>query len=189
MDRMEMEKEEIGMNNCRFTATRRISEVFDAHDVKYRVIDKEDSEAVLAGFTVENGPNLLVYFISTGDRCDTAVRIYNILNNISPLRQFRILKACNELNCRTRYLKYCLASDNTVQAEMDFPKTEHEDEAGEQALMLFITIMHLMDGHYRFLAKALYTDEPLDWADEDNEDESSGTHQEHAGRLDMKYLS
>ena len=67
------------MNNYRYKATNLIAESFEAHDFKYDVESLGDFEQVLAGFSINCGPSVIMRFISRDDSNAVAVRIIGLI--------------------------------------------------------------------------------------------------------------
>ena len=143
-----------------------IADVFTKHGMKFKTGCGPDREALLAGFKIENGPNLLVYFVVPENSETVSVRVYDILTNVSNDRRSRILEACNLLNRHFRFLKYCLASDNSVELEYDFPNA-YSENIGDICLMFMQVIMYFADTHYEVLMKALHTEAAIIYPDGD----------------------
>lgn len=52
------------MNKYEFNATNLIAETFEKRGVKFEVMSHHGSEQLLAGFSVDCGPNVIMRFIS-----------------------------------------------------------------------------------------------------------------------------
>lgn len=144
------------MANYVFSATNNIAEVFDEHNVKYKVINMNGQEEVLAGFSVENRP-VILKFISTDECNDVAARIFGLFCNTPKEKRGRVLEACNIANNKVRFLKFCLDDDGDVNVEFDFPERSDEN-VGEIALEILIRSMNILESEYKIFAKALYSD-------------------------------
>lgn len=155
-------REEETMTDCKFAKTREIINAFEAYRLKYKLVEKETSEAIVAGFEIENGPNVIAYIVVNGEDTPVSFRIFDIVSNISAQKRGRVLEACNILNSSMRYLKYLLVEDGSVQVDYDIPNISDNFESGQLAAAMFVGMMRVADAHYAFLMKALYTDEPLD---------------------------
>lgn len=162
------------MDNLKFSRTEEIADVFNDAGLKFKIVPKKDSEALAAGFHVDNGPDLLAYIIVRGEETPIAFRIFEIVKNISDARRARVYEACNILNYCIRYLKYTVIDDNSIQLEYDIPSMESGREAGKLAVSIFVGVMGIMDAHYAFLMKAIYTDEPLDRKDVETKNGARG---------------
>lgn len=136
------------MKKYEFNATNHIAEAFEAHEVKYRVVNMHGQEEVQAGFPVDNGPLVIMKFISTDNDNDIAVRVYGLLRDISEEKHDQVLRACNSLNRKVRYLKFDLDDDGDVNAEYDFLQKSGDSNIGEMAFEIFIRTMSILDSEY-----------------------------------------
>lgn len=133
-------------------ATYSIQQTFDERDVKYRVCEIGDSSVVEAGFVIDNGPNVIVHFISRDDDNDVAVRVFRLLK-VSDDKRDSILAAINRLNCKFRYLKFTMNEDGSVHAENDlYLCTEN---VGEACFEMFARCMPILREAYPILMRAL----------------------------------
>lgn len=60
------------MNKYEFNATNLIAETFEERGVKFDVVSHHGSEQLLAGFSVDCGPNVIMRFISRDNDNDVA---------------------------------------------------------------------------------------------------------------------
>lgn len=136
------------MKKYEFNATNRIAEAFEAHEVKYRVVNMHGQEEVQAGFPVDNGPLVIMKFISTDNDNDIGVRVYGLLRDIPEEKHNQVLRACNSLNRKVRYLKFDLDDDGDVNAEYDFLQKSGDANIGEMAFEIFVRAMSILDHEY-----------------------------------------
>lgn len=147
----------------KFKATDFITTSFKENKIKFRVSEGEGFDDIQAGFNIKNGPATIVHFISRDDDNDVAVRVYNLVSNVSKDKTARVMEACNALNCKNRFTKFYIDDDGDVNVEYDFPMKATDESVGDMAIECFIRFMKMLDdGSYELLAKALYTDVPLD---------------------------
>ncbi len=150
------------MAEYRYNATNLIVEAFNEHDIKFDVRERLDSEQVLAGFSIDCGPSVIVRFISRDDDNDVAVRVAGLLTNTPNEKRARVLEACNILNHKIRYVKFVLDRDGDISVEYDFPIHTPDEGIGEMAFEIFVRMMQILDGEYNIFMKALYSDESLE---------------------------
>lgn len=149
------------MKKYEFNATNHIAETFEKHDVKFQVINMHGQEEVLAGFSVENGPKVIMKFISRDNDNDVAARIFGLVSNTPNEKHTRIMEACNILNRKVRFMKFYVDTDGDINVEYDFPVCAGDDCIGEMAFEIFIRSMRILDAEYELFTKALYTAEEL----------------------------
>jgi len=135
-------------------ATMAIQKAFDEKNIKYRVNQVgEDASVVEAGFALDNGPNVIVRFISRDNDNDVAVRVFDLLK-VAEEQRPAVRKTINELNIEFRYLKFVMHESGSVHVENDmYVRTEN---VGEVATEMFIRYMQILKQAYPKLMKALW---------------------------------
>lgn len=149
------------MNKYEFKAINLIAETFEKRGVKFDVVSHHGSEQLLAGFSVDCGPNVIIRFISRDNDNDVAARIFGLISNTPKKKRARIMEACNVLNHKSRYMKFYLDTDGDINVEYDFPVQSPDDGIGEMAFEIFVRMMRILDSEYSIFMKALYSDEEL----------------------------
>lgn len=149
------------MKKYEFNATNHIAETFEKHDVKFQVINMHGQEEVLAGFSVDNGPKVIMKFISRDNDNDVAARIFGLVSNTPKEKRARVMEACNILNRKVRFMKFYVDTDGDINVEFDSPVSSGDDCIGEMMFEIFIRSMRILDTEYEIFTKALYTDEEL----------------------------
>lgn len=150
------------MNKYEFKATNLIAETFEKRGVKFDVVNHHGSEQLLAGFSVNCGPNVIMRFISCDNDNDVAARIFGLIANTPKEKRSRVMEACNVLNHKIRYMKFYLDADGDINVEYDFPVHTLDDGIGEMAFEIFVRMMQILDSEYSIFMKALYSEEELD---------------------------
>ncbi len=177
------------MNQYKFQKTKETAEVFEDAGIKYRHIEKPDSEALEAVFHVDNVPDFSAYFIFRGEDAPVGIRIFDIVQNVSKDRQSRVLEACNILNCTVQFLKFMLSEDGSVELVYDIPSLNRGRETGEIAIGILIGTLRVLDEQYAFLMKAVFSDEPLSESDLDSGQQPEGGQTLPAAHPDPGLLS
>lgn len=149
------------MNKYEFKTINLIAETFEKRGVKFDVVSHHGSEQILAGFSVDCGPNVIMRFISCDNDNDVAARIFGLITNTPKEKRARVMEACNLLN-KIRYMKFHLDTDGDINVEYDFPVYSPDNGIGEMAFEIFIRTMKLLDSEYSIFMKAFYTEEELD---------------------------
>ncbi len=150
------------MNKYEFNATNLIAETFEKRGIIFDVVSHNDSEQILAGFSVECGPNVIMRFISDGNNNDVAARIFGLITNTPKEKRSRVIEACNMLNNKIRYMKFYLDTEGDINVEYDFPVHSPDNGIGEMAFEIFVRTMKILDSEYSIFMKALYSEEELD---------------------------
>ena len=143
----------------KYNTIKLLVEAFDAHDLKYQVIETDEFQEVHVPFGIKNGPFVDVRFISVNRGNDTLVRIINLVNKVPEEKRNRILEVCNALNLKYRFLKFIMDPDNNVHVEYDLPVNTGNDCLGEMAFEIFIRTMHILNEGYVLIARALYAED------------------------------
>lgn len=134
-------------------ATIAIQKTFDEKNIKYRVNQVGDASVVEAGFSLDNGPNVVVRFISRDDDRDVAVRVFDLIKVKEEQRE-AVAKVINDLNKEFRYLKFVIHDTGSVHVENDmYLRTEN---VGEIAAEIFVRYMQILKQAYPKLMKALW---------------------------------
>lgn len=134
-------------------ATMAIQKTFDEKNIKYRVNQVGDSSIVEAGFVLDNGPNVIVRFISRDDDNDVAVRVFDLVK-VKEDQQETMIKVINDLNKEFRFLKFVIHDTGSVHVENDlYLRTEN---VGEVAAEMFVRYMQILKQAYPKLMKALW---------------------------------
>lgn len=150
------------MATYQYKAIDMIAKFFDERDITYQVMTTPKHEELLVGVTIDDGPTVYVNYMSQDDDLDVSVRILGLLTKVNPMKEARIIKACNLINGEVRFLKFHLDANNNVNALYDLPVATSEDCIGECAVELLVRTVRILDSEFPLLAKALYTDDPLD---------------------------
>ncbi len=150
------------MTTYQYTATNLITQKFDEEAITYHVMTSPEHEELLVGIPVNNGPTVYVNYMSQDDDLDVSIRVLGLLTKVNPTKEDRVLKACNLINGEVRFLKFHLDANNNVNALYDFPVATGEKSIGDCAVELLVRIVRILDAEFPLLAKAVYTDDPLD---------------------------
>ncbi len=150
------------MKKYEFNATNLIAETFEERGIHFDVVSRNGREQLLAGFSVDCGPNVVMRFISRDDDNDVAARIYGLISNTPKEKRGRVLEACNTLNHKVRFMKFYLDGDNDINVEYDFPMRSPDNGIGEMAFEIFVRTMQILDSEYGTFVEALYGEEKDD---------------------------
>lgn len=150
------------MSKYEFKAINLIAETFENHEAKFRVFNMHGQEELVAGFSVDGGPNVMMRFITRDNDNDVAARIFGLITKTPKEKRARVMEACNILNRKIRYMKFYLDTDGDINVEYDFPVHSSDECIGEMAFEIFVQTMHILDNEYEVFMKALYTEEELD---------------------------
>ncbi|MBQ8150885.1 MAG: YbjN domain-containing protein [Clostridia bacterium] len=134
------------------TATRAIQQTFDEKGVKYRIDERGEVSSVEAGFTIENGPNVIIRFISTDDDNDVAIRVLQLLK-VTDAKRDSMLTAINQLNDKFRFLKFVMDDNGNVSVENDLCLCA--ENVGDICFEIFVRSLKIIKDAYPVLMRAL----------------------------------
>lgn len=134
-------------------ATRAIQETFEEKGVKFRVKEVGDSSVVEAGFSIDNGPSVVVRFISPDDDNDVAIRIFELIS-VTEDKRANVQAALNKLNHKYRYLKFVMDDDGDVNVENDLCLCT--SNVGPVCFEIFARAMQILDDAYPVMMRALW---------------------------------
>ena len=137
-----------------YKATRLIYEALKQED-GFKVFTDEtpNTTCVWLQFSVENGGSYRIRFINTDDDNDTAVRVFGLIHVNEDARP-RVLKACNAVNRKFRYVKFVLDDDGDVNVEYDFPVIGSNPATSAREMV--IRFADIVDKAYPDLMRAIY---------------------------------
>ena len=107
------------MKKYEFKAINLITQTFEKHGVKFKVVEAPGAEIIIAGFSINGGPQVEEWFISLDNGNDVAARVFRLVTRTPEDRRSRIEDACNILNRKVRHLKFSMDTDGDVNVEYD----------------------------------------------------------------------
>ncbi len=140
-------------------ATQEISNYFTMREIKHRIEENGEVSYVEAGFNGKVVKNVMVRFFSRTDGNDVAVRVSNFGSLTVPEdRRPELLVTLNSLNCKYRFVKFCLAADGGINVEIDIGVSATLDVLGEMCREAFIRMINILDEVYPVIMKTLWAD-------------------------------
>ena len=141
-----------------FRTIELITEAFDQHHIKYKVVELENLSLIDAGYNITGGPTVRFHFLSQSEENnDVQVRINGILHKVSKEKRPKVLEACNRINSEMRFFKFYLDKDGTVFGQADLPAGTSDDRVGENSYELFIRGIQILDRCYHYFPEAYYS--------------------------------
>lgn len=137
-----------------FRATEEIAAAFDAENLKYRIQETETSSRLAAEVQVGYAA-FCIWFHSTDDDNDVAVRVPNFVRYETDAELRKMLKTANDMNRKYRYCKFAVnREEQGVVLEYDFPQCA--DQVGAAAVEIFQRIIQIAKDAYPVFMKALW---------------------------------
>lgn len=146
-----------------YKATELLASYFENNNTKYSVRTLDKIEGLTVSIRGTNGcPDVSVQFISHNNNNDVSVRVFGLATNIPDTKRFRVLEACNSINCRNRFIKYVLNNHGDITLEYDCPCSLTDDNVAVVANEILIYMLQSVKNNHAVLMKALYTDDPIE---------------------------
>lgn len=140
-------------------ATEEISNYFTMREIKHRIDEAGEVSYVEAGFNGKVVKNVMVRFFSRTDANDIAVRVTGFGGLTVPEeRRTELLVLLNTLNCKFRFVKFCLTADGSINVEYDIGMSATLDVLGEMCREAFIRMIGILDEAYPQIMKTLWSD-------------------------------
>jgi len=140
-----------------FNATRLLDEEFKTHNLKYSIREKEEIQIIDVPFGIQNGPSVIIHYITSDQRNDLSIQITDLAHNVPDEKRIRMLETINTLKKKYRFIKFTLDSDNDLDVKADFPSTTSDESLGPMAFEMFVRIMRIMGDAYPKIARTLYS--------------------------------
>ena len=88
------------MNTFKYKATKLIVEAFENNGVKFDIANREDSEAVIAGFSPDDDNMIVMAFVSHSNTNAVTLMagIYMLDKALPDTKRIRLLETCNIIN-------------------------------------------------------------------------------------------
>jgi len=153
-----------------FKAIKLLDEVFAARNLHYTVTETERYQEIDVPFEIQNGPSVILRFLSFDGENDITILIPNLVNNVPAEKRFLLLDTLNEMNRHFRYMKFFLDPKNNLDVQYDFLQHTGDESLGEMGYEIFVRTLQIMNESYPKIAKALYAPEEK-LQDENKEEE------------------
>ena len=138
-------------------ATQEISNYFTMREIKHRIDETDTMSFVEAGFNGKVVKGGVMRFFSSTENNDIAVRVNNFGGGTVPDdRRADVLEVLNALNCRFRFVKFCITSSGTISVEYDLGQSTPPEALGEMCREVFIRYIQICDEAYPEVMKALW---------------------------------
>ena len=138
-------------------ATQEISNYFTMREIKHRIDETDTMSFVEAGFNGKVVKGVVMRFFSSSENNDVAVRVGNFGGTTVPDdRRADVLEVLNALNCRFRFVKFCITSQATISVEYDLGQSTPPEALGEMCREVFIRYIQICDEAYPEVMKALW---------------------------------
>ena len=146
------------MAEYRFKATGLIVDGFKKHGVTPDVHDGGVMEAVEIYLPIANGPRTKAIYLTEGDDNDFSMYVFHLIENVPGKKRDRLVHACNLLNGKNRYVKFCEDGEGNVDVRFDFPTRMPDEAVGEVAVEIFGRTLSILNRYFPLFTIAIYTD-------------------------------
>ena len=138
-------------------ATQEISNYFTMREIKHRIDETDTMSFVEAGFNGKVVKGVVMRFFSSSENNDIAVRVNNFGGGTVPDdRRADVMEVLNALNCRFRFVKFCITSSGTISVVYDLGQSTPPEALGEMCREVFIRFIQICDEAYPEVMKALW---------------------------------
>ncbi len=151
--------------NYRYRPTGLIAGFFESKGFDYYVKTDDDKEIIISEFGTENAPPVIIKIYIRRDANDVAIRCFSIMGDMDDDKRDRAIAAANILNSKIRFSKFVVDSDGDFSAQYDLPENVSDDLVGEACLEIIGCMTTVISRYFSFIARAVYTDEPIDYSD------------------------
>ena len=127
----------------------------DSEGIKYRDVDGSgDDRRVNIGYNCDNikSVDVSVIFDDDDDGC-VALRSWS-LGKVPKDKYAAVLIACNELNNKFRWVKFCIDKDNDISCELD--SITSMESVGSEVMFLVRRMVSISDDAYPIIMKAIF---------------------------------
>ena len=143
-----------------------ITEAFDGHNIKYRMVETETLRFIDAGYNIKGGPTVRFHFLSQSESGnDVQIRIAGLMHKVSGEKRAPVLEACNRVNSEMRFLKFYLDKEGDLFGQADLPTSIAEYCVGENCYELFFRSMQILDQCYHYFPESYYAEPAPDRKD------------------------
>lgn len=154
-----------------YKATSLIAQEMDAQNISYQVVSKGRVEEIDCGFPIDEGPVVHLLMLSRDDDMDVSFRVFSLIHDVPKDKHARILRVCNELNQRFRFVKFVL-DDDDLDVEYDFPVEMSGACVGRAACEVFLRFVNILDESWPIIMKALFAGGESPQVDDDGAEEN-----------------
>lgn len=140
-----------------YKATRLIQQEMDEDNVNYMIQDDDDQSAIIAGFSVKNGPSVRAIFISKNDNNDVAIRLYGLISDVADQDKLKIYEVINSVHNQYRFLNFSLDEDGDLNVSYDLPQNIPDEGVGPACVEIFVRIMDILNKVYPMFMIALWS--------------------------------
>lgn len=133
--------------------TKKFLQYMDKNQIKYEVQERENHDWVGVTFTGDNLRAIILQFFFSKETEDFALRVFSIAK-VPENSTVDILKVCNDLMIKYRWMRFYLDENNEVTAAYDASVTLETSDL-ISATIMFRTV-NIVDECYPQIMKALW---------------------------------
>lgn len=133
--------------------TKKFLQYMDKSQIKYEVQEREKHDWIGVTFTGENLRAIILQFFFSKEADDFALRIFSIAK-VPENSKVDVLKVCNDLMNKYRWLRFYLDENNEVTAAYDASVPSEPDD--RIFAMTMFNAINIIDECYPKIMKALW---------------------------------
>jgi len=134
-------------------AIREITRKFDEMELHYRVTQGKNSDVIRLSTGTDSGAKIDFTIFPSGEKSDVSMRVYGVVK-VPENKSENLMRVCNELNKKYRYVKFFVDSDRDVNVAYDI--TRNNGELGETVLEIMARFHNIINEAYPVLMRAIW---------------------------------
>lgn len=145
-----------------FNSTRLIAETFEENDLDFFIeevtVEHKPLSVLHTTILVKSGPTLTCRFLSHDNNSDVSVMVQGLFNEVPLAKRTRVIEACNKINRTSRFAKFFLSKNGSLNVGYDLPPWLDDSAVGDACFHLSFIIEQVISANYGSLAKIIFDD-------------------------------
>ena len=137
-----------------FQTTTEIAALLKERGIKYELAENDKFSTAKVGINTKHCA-VVFHFISTNDSGDFAMRIFGLLR-ASEEKRDALVRTCNALNRKFRFVKFIVAEDGMVNVEFDLPAAV--ENPAQAALEILQRTLNILEEAYPELMRTMWAE-------------------------------
>ena len=137
-----------------FQTTTEIAALLKERCIKYELAENDKFSTAKVGINTKHCA-VVFHFISTNDSGDFAMRIFGLLRALEEKRD-ALVRTCNALNRKFRFVKFIVAEDGMVNVEFDLPAAV--ENPAQAALEILQRTLNILEEAYPELMRTMWAE-------------------------------
>lgn len=130
-----------------------ITRKFDELELRYRVTKGKNSDVIRMGTTTDSGAKIEYVIFPSGRESDVSMRVYSLVK-VPENKRSQLLRLCNDLNSKYRYVKFGIDKDMEVSVEYDFAR--NNGDLAEAVMEMVVRFHKIINEAYPMFMHAIW---------------------------------